>query len=475
MRTMFFKLFFWFWLAMTLSGIFFFLLAFHMRLGPLHAEFEQRFGAERGRIVSQALTMYGRTAAAIQERYGKSANMDIANRAAPPGMRGYLFSADVAPLSGEAPLPVLGAVRQLIASGADKTVTGKGTPAVAVRVSSPLGRPYIAAAEAISPPPPPRRGSAPGIPFPRDFWFRFWISFVTGGLVCYGLAWHLTSPIRRLRTAAQSLATGDLTARVTISGKGSGNEVADLGRDFNRMAERIEKLVTAQKQLVRDVSHELRSPLARLGVALGLARRVSPPSATAALDRIELESERLNEMIGELLTLSMLESGGDRLDVKPFDIVGLVDEVVRDANFEAAAHDRNVRFAPCPPLILSGDRETLRRALENVVRNAVRYTAQGQAVEIRLETDDPDSVVIRVRDHGPGVPDHALENIFRPFYRVGESRDRQSGSTGIGLAIAEKTVKLHGGSVKARNVPDGGLEVEIMLPSGAPSNAKESS
>jgi two-component system sensor histidine kinase CpxA len=464
MRTIFFKLFFWFWLAMTLSGIFFFLLAFHMRLGPLHAEFEQRFGAERIRIVSQALALYGRTAAAIQERYGKSANMDSADRVAPPGMRGYLFSADGTPLSGEAPPPIRDAVHQLIASGIDKTIINKGSVAVAVRVWGPLEKPYVAAAEAM-PPPPQRLEPPPGFPFPRDFWFRFCISFVTGGLVCYGLAWHLTSPIRRLRAAAQSLATGDLTARVTIGGKGPGDEVADLGRDFNGMAERIEKLVTAQKQLVRDVSHELRSPLARLGVALGLARRVSPPAATAALDRIELESERLNEMIGELLTLSMLESGSDRFEKKPFDISGLVDEVVRDADFEAAGGNRKVQCVSCLPLILSGNREMLRRALENVVRNGVRYTGQGTAVEVSLEQDAPDCAVIRVRDHGPGVPDHALEEIFRSFYRVAEARDRQSGSTGIGLAITERTVKLHGGSVTARNVPGGGLEVEIRLPS----------
>ncbi len=470
MRTMFFKLFFWFWLAMTLSGIFFFLLAFHMRIGPLHAEFEKRFGAERIRMVTEALSLYGRTAAALRERYGKSANMDTAGRLDPPGMHGYLFSADGAPLSGEAPPPVRDAVSQLVANGSDNTVTDKGPVAVAVRVWSPLGRPYIAAAEAMTPP-PPRPKPPPGMPFSRDFWLRFCISFVTGGLVCYGLAWHMTSPVRRLRLAAQSLATGDLTARVTIGGKGPGNEIADLQKDFNRMADRIEKLVTAQKQLVRDVSHELRSPLARLGVALGLARRVSPPAATAALDRIELESERLNEMIGELLTLSLLESGSERFAMQPFDIAELVDEVVRDADFEAAADDRKVTLADCPPKVISGRREMLRRALENVIRNSVRYTEQGTAVEVSLE-GRPDRAVIRVRDHGPGVPEHALEDIFRPFYRVTEARDRQSGNTGIGLAITERTVRLHGGSVTARNVPGGGLEVEIRLPLGKTSNVR---
>ncbi len=467
MRSMFFKLFFWFWLAMTLSGIVFFLLAFHMRLGPVHAEFEQRMAAERERVVSQALGLYGRTAAAVFERSGKLTDADFADRAAPPGMRGYFFAADGTPLSGDAPPPVKDAVRRLLTMGASKTVSDKGMAAVAVRVRSPLGKPYVAAAETMPPLPPPQK-PPPGFPFPRDFWFRFCISFVVGGLVCYGLSWQLTAPVRRLRAAAQSLTTGDLSTRVSVPGGGRGDEVTDLGRDFNRMAERIEKLVTAQKQLVRDVSHELRSPLARLGVALGLARRVSPPAATAALDRIELESDRLNEMIGELLTLSMLESGSDQLGKKPFDIFGLVEDVVRDADFEAESCDRNVQVTSCAQLILIGNREMLRRALENVIRNGVRYTGPGTAVEVSLEQESSDWAVIRIRDHGPGVPENALEDIFRPFYRVAEARDRQSGSTGIGLAITERTVKLHGGSVMARNVPGGGLEVEIKLPSGGP-------
>ena len=165
---------------------------------------------------------------------------------------------------------------------------------------------------------------------------------------------------------------------------------------------------------------------------------------------------------------SALGSSSDQLEKKPFDFVGLVEEVVRDADFEAESRDRNVRITSCTQLILFGNREMLRRALENVIRNGVRYTGPGTAVEVSLEQESSDWAVIRIRDHGPGVPENALEDIFRPFYRVAEARDRQSGSTGIGLAITERTVKLHGGSVMARNVPGGGLEVEIKLPSGGP-------
>ncbi|MRR36290.1 two-component sensor histidine kinase, partial [bacterium] len=258
--------------------------------------------------------------------------------------------------------------------------------------------------------------------------------------------------------------TGDLSTRVTISCKGRGDEITDLVRDFNRMAERIEKLMTAQKRLVRDVSHELRSPLARLNVALGLARREATPAAAPALDRIEQEAERLNWMIGEMLTLSLLESAGERFDREFFDLSDMVDEVVGDADFEAAGSDRRVQFLSNGPLMLSGNREMLRRALENVVRNAIRYTDCGTAVEVSLEEDGTEHAVIRVRDHGPGLPEEALTEIFRPFYRSAEARDRQSGGAGIGLAITERAVRMHSGEVKAENAADSGLVVTIRLP-----------
>jgi len=290
------------------------------------------------------------------------------------------------------------------------------------------------------------------------------VSLVIGGLVCYGLAWRLPSPVRKLRAATQRLATGDFTSRVRIGDRGRGDEIADLVRDFNRMAERIERLVTAQKQLVRDISHELRSPLARLSVALGLARREAPPSTVAALDRIERETERLNQMIGELLTLSLLESGSERFEKTAFDLTELVEEVARDADFEAAAGARSVRFHPDGPLIVTGNREMARRALENVMRNGVRYTDEGTAVEVTLEREGAQWAEIRVRDHGPGLPREALTEIFRPFYRYAEARDRQSGGTGIGLAITERAVRLHAGEVGASNAEGGGLVVTIRLP-----------
>jgi two-component system sensor histidine kinase CpxA len=288
-----------------------------------------------------------------------------------------------------------------------------------------------------------------------------------GGIICYALSWQLTAPIRRLRTAAQRLASGDLSARVGEARGKSGDEVTDLGHDLDRMAERIEDLVESQKRLVRDVSHELRSPLARFNVALGLVRQHCSSAADSYFERIERDAERLNELIGELLTLSLLESGTEQLVREPITLDSLVAEVSRDAGFEAESRRKNVSVGACEPVSIRGNGELLRRAVENVVRNAVRYTLEGTAVEIALRGVQEGGAlyaVITVRDHGSGVPEESLTKLFLPFYRVAEARDRQSGGTGIGLAITDRAVKLHSGTVSARNAADGGLLVEIRLP-----------
>jgi two-component system sensor histidine kinase CpxA len=233
------------------------------------------------------------------------------------------------------------------------------------------------------------------------------------------------------------------------------------------MAERIETLMESQIRLVRDVSHELRSPLARFNVALGLARQHCSSAADTYFDRIELDAERLNELIGELLTLSLLESGTGQLVREPLALDSIVAKVAQDAGFEAESRGKSVVVANCESLTVEGNGELLRRALENVVRNAVRYTREGLSVEIslsRLPEDGEEYAVIRVRDYGPGVPEESLTKLFLPFYRVAEARDRQSGGTGIGLAITERAVRLHSGTVTARNALGGGLLVEIRLP-----------
>ena len=238
------------------------------------------------------------------------------------------------------------------------------------------------------------------------------------------------------------------------------------------MAERIESLVMSQHRLLGDISHELRSPLARLSVALGLARQnagEATPAITSAHNRIEREIERLNELIGQLLTLTRLETDAERLETARIDLRELVNLIVEDADFEARNRNRNVRLLTDEECHVTGNAELLRSAIENVVRNAVRYTAEHTSVEVALRCSsigDP-GVRISVRDHGKGVPEEALTEIFRPFYRLTEARDRQTGGTGLGLAIAERAVCLHGGTVRATNASDGGLVVEIKLPAAA--------
>ncbi|MBE0618263.1 MAG: two-component sensor histidine kinase, partial [Proteobacteria bacterium] len=252
-------------------------------------------------------------------------------------------------------------------------------------------------------------------------------------------------------------------ARVGPSLGGRRDEVAVLGHEFDRMAERIETLVEAQKRLLRDISHELRSPLARLNVALGLARQKAAAAAESSLDRIEREAERLNELIGQLLTLTSLEGGAEGIARETLDLTGLVCTVTADADFEARGRGRSVQMGACAAVAIQAAPELIRRALENVIRNAVSFTAAGTPVEVSLEQEGAVARVT-VRDHGPGVPETALEAIFRPFYRVADARDRQSGGTGIGLAITDRAVRLHGGSVRAENAPGGGLAVILTLP-----------
>lgn len=293
------------------------------------------------------------------------------------------------------------------------------------------------------------------------------IAVLTSGLVCYFLAQFLTAPIIRLRKATQKLASGDLSARVGARSSSNGDEISQLLRDFDLMAEQIEKLVNAQSRLLKDISHELRSPLARLSVALELARQRTGPEGQSVLDRISLESNRMNGLIGSLTTIARLESGAGSIRKQPVQLEDLVQEVARDAAFEAQARDIQVECEILDELPTSGDAALLRSAIENVVRNATRYTQSGTAVAIRAEkrkSGNLEEACIQVSDSGPGVSEAELEKIFQPFYRIDDARERSTGGVGLGLAITDQAIRLHGGSVRASNLPEGGLLVEMHIP-----------
>jgi two-component system sensor histidine kinase CpxA len=300
------------------------------------------------------------------------------------------------------------------------------------------------------------------------------IAVITSGLMCYLLAWSMTTPVTRLRIAAQSLAAGDLSARTGAPATGRRDEMTELMRDFDRMAERIEGLVDSQSRLLKDVSHELRSPLARLSVALGLARQRATPDVSPELDsslsRIELEADRLNHLIQRLLTISRLESGADGLRRTTFSLRDMVEQVARDADYETPGRGCRVTADTEDEFLVQADPDLLRSAVENVVRNATRYTAEGTKVDVRLDrqqTANGGGIMIRVLDSGPGVPGEALQKIFEPFYRLDDARNQQTGGAGLGLSIAERAIKLHGGELRASNRKEGGLEVEIRIPAAA--------
>jgi two-component system OmpR family sensor kinase len=278
------------------------------------------------------------------------------------------------------------------------------------------------------------------------------------------LAWYLATPIRYLRGAFDAVAAGKLDTRIGPRMGRRRDEIADLGRDFDRMAGQLQILVGSQRRLLHDVSHELRSPLARLQAAIGLARQ-QPEKLEASLDRIERESGRLDELVGELLTLSRLEAGTSGAADEEVDLVELVASIADDARFEAEAHGRRVQFSGEGEVLVQVRAELLHRAFENVIRNAVKYTREGTTVEVRVERQPtPDRLIVTVDDRGPGVPESDLPAIFEPFFRGGAGV--KTAGFGLGLAIARRAIEAHGGNIQAMNRPGGGLRVEIVLPAG---------
>ncbi len=297
------------------------------------------------------------------------------------------------------------------------------------------------------------------------------VAIVVGGLTTFVLVLLFTRPVVRLRKAARELAMGKLNARVVWPTSQArifaGDEIYALIHDFNHMAERLESLVDAQKLLLRDVSHELRSPLARLSVALELAREDADPATAAHLDRIERETERLNMLIGQLLTLSSMEALEKVENFEPLSLNRLIEHMILDAEYEARQRQCSLAFHAEDECMIAGNRELLYRAIENVVRNAIRFTESGSEVEIGLREatgHGARQAEIEVSDRGPGIPESQLNEIFRPFYRVDYARSPDTGGFGVGLAIAERAVRLHHGELCAFNRNGGGATIRITLP-----------
>jgi len=291
------------------------------------------------------------------------------------------------------------------------------------------------------------------------------IALAVSAFASWWLAQHLSAPIRRIQAGARALATENLEVRVSAGLEGRKDELAVLARDFDAMADQLRSNRGAVTRLLRDISHELRSPLARMRVALGLARQ-SPTDSPRQLDRLEGEIERLDGLISQVLKLARLHGSEAPFAREAFDIDEVLEEVVRDANFEGAVKSCKVRQRGAARCVVHGNRELLRSAIENVLRNAVRYSPAGGLVDVTVERSGG-GLSILVQDRGPGVPERDLERIFEPFYRVAESRDRDTGGEGIGLAITSQVMIAHGGTATANNHTGGGLEVLLRLPHAA--------
>ena len=316
------------------------------------------------------------------------------------------------------------------------------------------------------------------------------------------LSRRLTAPIADLTRVMGEIADTDrLDARAPVPEPA---ELGSLARSFNRMTDNLERAtrereallhdlsalnqtleakiaartaelesaIQAQRRLIGDISHEIKSPLARLSIALGLARRTGEADRPRQYERIEKEIESISALASELLTLARLDGTAPPPPFAPLDLAALVDRVLADAAYEAPARARDLSFdRPAAPLVVSGNADLLCRAIENIVRNAVFYTTPGTAVTIGLARGAAGRVRLSVADHGPGVPEAALPHLFEPFYRVDEARARETGGSGVGLAICERVVHLHGGTIRARVNRPSGLVVEIELPAAPADDA----
>jgi two-component system sensor histidine kinase CpxA len=462
MKSLFLRIFLWFWLVMAVVvGLLVVLSPAWTRVRPAFARWEQHAFAR--------LTHEAEMAARLLLEAGPEAMRERTGRHGPaPLSRLYLIDSSGRDVYGQ---EISSQARALAERASASGRTEFERDGMAFRLARPVaiagGDEFVLVMIRGPGRPGQRRGPPRAIELlePRVLLPVLGLIVLIVGALSFWLARYLTGPLAVLRTATLGLSEGELSTRVGGSVARRRDEIGGLARDFDHMAERLEVLIGAQRRLLRDVSHELRSPLARLEVALELARNSAGGGAEQHLDRIDRESERLNDLIEKLLTLERLESGASGRGQSTVDIPALLDEIADDASFEARTRGCEVSLLAGPACTIDGAPELLRSAIENVVRNAIAYTAEDTAVEISHSVgDDPRCVRIVVRDQGPGIPDDDLENIFQPFHRVADARDRKSGGSGLGLAITDRAVRLHGGRVTARNHPDGGLEITIALP-----------
>ena len=451
MTRLFLKIFLWFWATAILTGL--------TLVGVVMFQNRQIRPQDHEGLID-TVRYFGTAAANITEQQGSQSGTEYLRKLSQDvRMRSCLFESTGKPIAGDLCDFFEGVINGVVRGQTSEYSMPNNMMRMGLRVKGQTGLSYIFATEL---PVGPRAMLQTNV---SALIIRGGLAFLMSAVVCYVLAQFLTGPILNLRTAAQRITAGDLGVRADSQLTKRRDELGDLVLDFNRMADTNQHVISRQRQLLYDVSHELRSPLTRMNVALDLLRnRVGEDSA---LSRIELDTGRLNEMIGRLLTVTKLENASTLLNPVPLALSDLVRSIASDADFEAQRNGGTVRVINTCDISMIGDYSLLRSAIENVVRNAVRHTEPNTSVDIRLDgptKDDRVNAVITVLDHGEGVPEIELANIFEPFYRVIDADRKDDAGVGLGLSITDRVIRLHGGTIEAANAAGCGLLVTIRLP-----------
>jgi two-component system sensor histidine kinase CpxA len=444
-RRLFWKIFLPFWVAQALL------------LGALYLRLHVRLHSERPWWVQpsrQVMPQLAKDATLAYERGGQPALDDFLNEVSLKGRTTYwLLSADGKSLGARPTPPRLQAyATQTEKSGGFLRIDESY---FAVSSFSTARTKYLLLSEFV---PPPLTERVPG-----DILWTLKLGTIVSAFLCLVIAHYLSKPIERLRNATNELARGNLDIRVSRYIGNRQDEIAELVRDFDSMAEELRNLIQSERNLLSGVSHELRSPIARIRLALTLARDADVRERREMLDRIEQDTIQLDSMLEKILIVARLEGGQHKPKFEKVSLPDIVENVLQDARFEATALDVDVAFAGSPEINLSGDPDLLRSAIENIVRNAVFYSGAGGQIEVTLRRDNG-TALLSVRDNGPGVPEDSLPLLFKPFYRVDNSRGENTGGMGLGLAIVRNAVLVHGGTVTAQNVVPHGLQIDISLP-----------
>jgi two-component system sensor histidine kinase CpxA len=459
LRSLFLKIFLWFWLAMVASGIAFILVALFFPSQTIIVQAKNYF--------TYKVTHAGQVAIRVFEEDGpKELDKFLARMKVITSFDLYLITSEGIGLqTKKLPNEALALLPQTLASETIQIRDLATSPLVAKKIVSDSGRTFVVMLQM------PMGIIQYAARMSNTFALRILAALLASGIVCLLMARYLTSPVRKLQSAVRRLARGDLHVRVAAELGGRKDEIAILGRDFDSMAAQIESLMKAHERLFREIAHELRSPLTRLNVALEISRKHTDNNAKRFLDRIALETDNLSLLITQLLTLSRLENADLTVQRTPVVLEKLVARIAQDASFEGETRDCAVVFECRDRCTLNADGNLLRSAIENVVRNALRFTPKGTQVEVTQTLTQGKAgtrAVICVRDFGPGVPPGNLRKLFKPFFRADDVKVRTSESAGLGLAIALRAVHMHNGLIMARNAKDGGLIVEIRLPVDSP-------